>query len=62
MKKPYQKPTVTKIALNYQQAVLAGCSLAASSPSNRKTTGCLSSPPTCRFYSGRKPVDVGIGS
>lgn len=54
MKKQYSKPTVTKIALRYQQAVLAACSTAAAgaTANNRSPFNC-SATPNCRRSSGR---------
>lgn len=48
MKKPYKKPTVTKIALNYQQAVLAACTTSATSRANNRTPAVCQVTPTCR--------------
>jgi hypothetical protein len=49
MKKPYQKPTVTKIALNYRQAVLAACTGTATSRQNDRTPAlCNPGNPGCR--------------
>lgn len=53
MKKQYSKPVVTRIALNYQQAVLAACAIGTTSRANDRSPFNCTVTPTCRRSSAR---------
>lgn len=62
MKKPYSKPVVTKVALNYQQAVLAACTSSSTSRANNRTPAYCQVSPTCRRARQATGADMFGGS
>ena len=59
-KRPYEKPTIVRVALNHDQAVLTACSTLTASISNRTGPNCV--PASCRRKSSSTGRDSGASS
>jgi hypothetical protein len=60
MKQPYTKPTVFRVKLNYQEAVLAGCSTSFSNASGSGLYYCRAN--GCRNTGATRNRDSASGS
>ena len=59
-KRPYVRPTIVRVELNHQQAVLAACSTATSNLRDRIGTNCKAG--TCRRQTASGGRDSGASS